>query len=133
MGEPSVVNDLPAFISSRNPQQRSFKFKRPTFAEGSAELTPGGREDVDALARALAVDPKRTIAILGAADGQGDMEKIPALARARAETIRSLLVAKGRAEIVVDAGTRALTSPGGTATGAGPRQDMQTQVVVGMF
>ena len=80
-------------------QQALVDLPRVEFETGSATLTPSGRGVVATAAKILAANPTIRVRIDGYTDDLGDWEVNKALSSARADTVRSTLVADG-----IDAG-----------------------------
>ena len=80
-------------------QQALVDLPRVEFETGSATLTPSGRGVVATAAKILAANPTIRVRVDGYTDDLGDWEVNKALSSARADTVRSTLVADG-----IDAG-----------------------------
>jgi K(+)-stimulated pyrophosphate-energized sodium pump len=72
-----------------------FDFDRLTFDSGSATLRPESREQLDNIAAILAAYPNVRINITASTDDVGSRERNLELSQARADSVKTALVARG--------------------------------------
>jgi OmpA-OmpF porin, OOP family len=80
-----------------------FDFDRLTFDSGSASIRPDSKEQLDNIAAILVAYPNVRTKIAGYTDNVGTNDQNLALSRARADTVKSELVARGVAGDRLDA------------------------------
>jgi len=104
--ENGVENRLLIFVQDPNARVGKmswFDFDRLTFDSGSASLRPDSKEQLDNIAAILVAYPKVRTKIAGYTDSVGTADQNLALSRARADKVKSELVARGIAGERLDA------------------------------
>jgi outer membrane protein OmpA-like peptidoglycan-associated protein len=107
--------------------------KLPTIEFGyrSAELTPAGAALVDAVAKVLAANPNKLIRIEGNTDNLGTPAENQLLSEARANKVRSVLIAKGINARRLDATGNGSSKPvASNDTEEGRQKNRRTEFVV---
>ena len=125
------ISGLGAFLAGAGPTPQTFTFEKLNFDTAKSEIRPEDMADVDAVADTLKKYPNAHIRIAGYADTRGSEPANVALGKARADSVKAALVAKG-----ID-GSRIETATGGekdpidtNATPAGRAENRRTELVV---
>ena len=101
------------------------------FAVGKAEVAPGGQRSIDQLAQFLKTYPRRRVLIEGHTDNTGNEDFNVKLSQQRADSVRSLLVARGVApERIATRGHGPKYPIVENATPAGRQQNRRVEVLV---
>ncbi|WP_375394192.1 OmpA family protein [uncultured Sphingomonas sp.] len=122
---------LGGYLASSQPTPQTFTFEKLNFDTARSDIRPDDQSDVDQVAATLKQYPKARIRIAGYADTRGNEAANVALGKARADSVKAALTAKG-----IDGG-RIETTTGGTsdpvdtnATAAGRAENRRTELVV---
>jgi outer membrane protein OmpA-like peptidoglycan-associated protein len=125
------TSGLGTYLAGSEVTPRTFVFERLNFDTAKSDIRPADKAEVDAVAATLAKYPTTHIRIAGYADATGNDAANVALGKARADSVKSALVAKG-----IDA-SRVDTVSGGSgdpvdsnATPGGRFENRRTEVVV---
>lgn len=94
---PTAMGDLAKALAGDDGTSgpRVISFNEITFEFGTAALTPAGSEAVRRLATTLKAHPSAVIRLVGHTDGLGNAAANLALSRARADSVRSILLSEG--------------------------------------
>ncbi len=122
---------LSGYLAGTDPAPRTFTFEKLNFETAKSDIRPADEADVDAVAATLKQYSSAHIRIAGYADTRGNEAANVALGKARAESVKAALVAKG-----ID-GARIETATGGdkdpvdtNATATGRAENRRTELVV---
>ena len=125
------TSGLGAYLGGSEPTPGHFVFEKLNFDTAKSDIRPADVAEVDQVAATLKQYATAKISIAGYADARGSDAANMALGKARADSIKSALVAKG-----IDAG-RIETASGGeqdpvdsNATAGGRFQNRRTELVV---
>jgi outer membrane protein OmpA-like peptidoglycan-associated protein len=122
---------LGSYLAGSEPTPRSFVFEKLNFDTAKSDIRAADAAEVDQVAATLKQYNTAKVTIAGYADARGNDAANIALGRARAESIKSALIAKG-----IEAGRIQTTSGGETdpidtnATEAGRFENRRTELAV---
>ena len=125
------VSGLGTYFQGTEAAPRSFTFEKLNFDTAKSALRPADEEEVNAVAATLKQYGNARIRIAGYADSRGPSAENVALGKARADSVKAALVAKG-----IDAGRIETVSGGETdpvdtnATASGQAENRRTELVV---
>ncbi len=122
---------LGGYLAGTQATPQTFTFEKLNFETAKSDIRPSDQADIDQVAATLQQYPKAHIRIAGYADTRGSEAANVVLGKARADSVKAALVAKG-----IDGG-RIETATGGTsdpvdtnATAAGRAENRRTELVV---
>jgi outer membrane protein OmpA-like peptidoglycan-associated protein len=122
---------LGTYLAGSEITPRTFVFEKLNFDTAKSNIRPTDAAEVDAVAATLAKYPTTHIRIAGYADARGNDATNIALGKARADSVKAALVAKGIDASRVDTVSGGSTDPVGTnATASGRFENRRTEVVV---
>ena len=122
---------LGSYLAGAEVTPRTFVFDKLKFDTAKSDIRPVNVADVDAVAATLAKYPTTHIRIAGYADASGNDAANTALGKARADSVKAALVAKGIDAARVDTVSGGSTDPVDTnATAGGRSANRRTEVVV---
>jgi outer membrane protein OmpA-like peptidoglycan-associated protein len=122
---------LGSYLAGAEATPRTFTFEKLNFDTAKSEIRAADAAEVNDVATTLAKYPTTRIRIAGYADARGDDAANAALGKARADSVKAALVAKG-----VDGGRVETVSGGETdpvdtnATAGGRFENRRTELVV---
>jgi outer membrane protein OmpA-like peptidoglycan-associated protein len=122
---------LGSYLAGAEPAPRTFTFEKLNFDTAKSEIRATDAAEVNEVATTLAKYPATRIRIAGYADARGDDAANAALGKARADSVKAALVAKG-----IDGGRIETVSGGETdpvdtnATAGGRFKNRRTELVV---
>jgi OOP family OmpA-OmpF porin len=101
------------------------------FYTGSANLNPGGMQQIARLSTYLAANPSQTVRIEGHTDSQGSATYNEALSQRRAASVRAALVAAGIDPARVTAmGMGEALPVASNDTAAGRQQNRRVEIII---
>ena len=122
---------LGGYLAGTQATPRTFTFEKLNFDTAKSDIRPSDQADVDQVAATLKQYPKAHIRIAGYADTRGNEAANVALGKARAESVKAALVAKGIDGGRVETATGGASDPVDTnATAAGRAENRRTELVV---
>jgi outer membrane protein OmpA-like peptidoglycan-associated protein len=116
---------LNAYLAGADDAPRTFAFERVTFDTGSSEIRPADQDEIMAVATVLKQHESARIRLYGYADQRGSDPANRELGQARANTVRSALIAAG-----VDARRIEALSGGESNPVGGETENRRTELVV---
>ena len=122
---------LAGYLAGTEPAPQTFTFEKLNFETAKSVIRPADQADVDAVAATLKQYPKAHIRIAGYADTRGTEAANVALGKARADSVKAALIAKGIAGDRIETATGGTSDPVDThATAAGRAENRRTELVV---
>ena len=122
---------LGTYLASSEVTPRTFVFEKLNFDTAKSDIRSVDVAEVDAVAATLAKYPTTHIRIAGYADARGNDATNMTLGKARADSVKAALVAKGIDASRVDTVSGGSTDPVATnATPGGRFENRRTEVVV---
>lgn len=125
------TSGLGTYLAGNEPAPRRFVFEKLNFDTSKSDIRSADAAEIDAVATVLKAYPKAHIRIAGYADARGSEPANVSLGKARADSVKKALVAKG-----ID-GTRIETGSGGegdpvdtNATASGRAENRRTELAV---
>ena len=125
------VSGLGTYLGGTGPTPATFTFEKVNFDTAKSAIRPADRAEIDQVASVLSQYRTSKVRIAGYADARGSEPANAALGKARADSVKAALVAKG-----IDAG-RIETATGGesdpvdsNATAPGRFENRRTELVV---
>lgn len=102
------------------------------FGSGRSDLLPGAGPAIDAVARAIELDPDRNVVVEGHTDSRGSDELNARLSQARAQAVRVRLVAAGIDPARIRAVGRGESAPiADNATPEGRAENRRVEIILG--
>lgn len=125
------VSGFGAYLAGQEALPRTFAFERLNFDTASSEIRPADRDEVTAIATALKQAPGARVRVVGYADARGSSEANAALGKARADSVKSALVASGIPAVRVETVSGGEADPTDTnATASGQAENRRTELVL---
>ena len=125
------TSGLAGFLGGTEATPRTFTFDTLNFETGKSDIRAADAADVNDVAATLARFPNARIRIAGYADTRGTEAANVALGKARADSVKAALVAKGIAGDRIETATGGESDPVDTnATAAGRAENRRTELVV---
>lgn len=125
------TSGLAGFLGGTEATPRTFTFDTLNFETGKSDIRAADAADVNDVASTLSRFPNTRIRIAGYADTRGNEAANVALGKARADSVKAALVAKGIAGDRIETATGGTSDPVDTnATAAGRAENRRTELVV---
>ena len=120
-----------AYLAGTDALPRTFVFEKLNFDTARSEVRPADRAELADISAALKQYPNARIRIVGFADARGSDAANAALGKARADSVKTSLVATGVDAARIDTVSGGETNPVDTnATAAGQAENRRTELVV---
>ena len=128
---PAGVSGLDAYLAGSDAAPRTFAFERVNFDTGASTIRPQDRPEIQAVAAVLSRYPNAHVRLYGYADARGSDAANRTLAQARADVVRSALIASGVDGRRIEALSGGETNPvDSNATAGGLAENRRTELVV---
>jgi outer membrane protein OmpA-like peptidoglycan-associated protein len=125
------TSGLGTYLAGTEPTPRTFTFEKLNFDSAKSEIRAADADEVNQVASTLAQYPTARIRIAGYADARGAEPANVALGKARAESVKAALVAKGVEADRIETVTGGESDPVDTnATAGGRFENRRTELVV---
>ena len=122
---------LGGYLAGTQATPQTFTFEKLNFDTAKSDIRPADQADVDQVASTLKQYPNAHIRIAGYADTRGNETANVALGKARADSVKAALVAKGIDGGRIETVTGGTTDPVDTnATASGRAENRRTELVV---
>lgn len=128
---PTGLSQLDTYLSGSEAAPRTFAFERLHFDTASRDIRAQDRDEVAAVAAALKRHADSRVRLIGYADARGSAPTNAQLGQARADVVRSALIAAGVDGRRIEAVSGGEAAPVDTnATSAGMAENRRTELVV---
>jgi outer membrane protein OmpA-like peptidoglycan-associated protein len=125
------TSELGSYLAGTEPTPRTFTFEKLNFDSAKSEVRPADADEVNQVASTLTQYPTAKIRIAGYADARGAEPANVALGKARAESVKAALVAKGIDAARIETVTGGESDPVDTnATAGGRFENRRTELIV---
>jgi outer membrane protein OmpA-like peptidoglycan-associated protein len=125
------TSGLGTYLGGTEPTPRTFTFEKLNFDSAKSDIRAADADEVNEVASTLAQYPTAHIRIAGYADARGAEPANVALGKARAESVKAALVAKGVEADRIETVTGGESDPVDTnATAGGRFENRRTELVV---
>ena len=122
---------LGGYLAGTQATPQTFTFEKLNFDTAKSDIRPSDQADVDQVAATLKQYPKAHIRIAGYADTRGNEAANVALGKARADSVKTALVAKSIDGGRIETATGGASDPVDTnATATGRAENRRTELVV---
>lgn len=122
---------LGGYLAGTDPAPRTFTFDKLNFDTAKSDVRAADEADIEAVAAVLKRYPATRIRIAGYADARGSEPRNAALGKARADSVKAALVARGVGAGRIDTVTGGETDPVDTnGTASGQAENRRTELVV---
>lgn len=122
---------LGTYLAGTDAAPRNFVFDKLNFDTGKSDIRAQDAAEIDRVAAALKQYPSARVRIAGYADPRGDSAANAALGKARAESIKSALVAKGVNAANIETASGGENDPvDSNATASGRLENRRTELIV---
>lgn len=125
------TSGLGTYLAGTEAAPRTFTFEKLNFDTAKSDIRAADADEVNQVASVLNQYPKTHIRIAGYADARGDGTANQALGKARADSVKAALVAKGIDGGRIDPVSGGENDPvGSNATATGQAENRRTELVV---
>jgi outer membrane protein OmpA-like peptidoglycan-associated protein len=125
------TSGLGTFLAGTDATPRTFTFEKLNFDSAKSEIRAADADEVNQVATTLAQYPTAKIRIAGYADARGAEPANVALGKARAESVKAALVAKGVDAARIETVTGGESDPvDSNATAGGRFENRRTELIV---